>query len=144
MDNQVLRFRGQENMLVGLGILGEAGVGFQPIGGNQVRVADVAALDDEQRASLVLLVRDPISYVDDEGNEVQQVAPDGVMVATLASDGSDGGHPPVPSPDGELPPKSGAGATRDAWAAAAAERKITITDDMSRDDIIRAVEATQA
>lgn len=123
MDNQVLRFRGQENMLVGLGILGEAGVGFQPIGGNQVRVADVAALDDEQRASLVLLVRDP---------------------ATLTSDGSDGGHPPVPSPDGELPPKSGAGATRDAWAAAAAERKITVTDDMSRDDIIRAVEATQA
>ena len=142
--DQTLRFRGQENMLLGLGILGEAEVSFKPLGGNQVHVSDLDALDDEQRRSLVELLRDPIRYTDDQGNDVIQAAPDGRMVATLTSDGSDGGHPPVPPPDGELPPKSGAGATRDAWAAAAAERNITVTGDMSRDDIIRAVEAEQA
>ena len=138
---QLLRFKGHTDLLVGLGILGEAQVPGQPVGANEVRVDSLDQLDDEQRAALVWLVRDPIAYTDDQGNEVVQAAPDGVQVATLTSDG---GHPPVPLGVGELPPKSGAGASRDAWVVAAEARNITVTGDMSRDDIIRAVEAEQA
>jgi uncharacterized protein YycO len=38
------------------------------------------------------------------------------------------------------PPKAGKGSSRDVWAAYAADRGVDVDDDMSRDDIIEAVE----
>lgn len=45
-----------------------------------------------------------------------------------------------PGPAGERPPTSGAGSGRDAWAAYATERGVTVTDDMDRGAIIAAVD----
>ena len=47
--------------------------------------------------------------------------------------------------EGELaePPKRGAGSGKDAWAAFAESKGITVTDGMSRDDIIAAIEAAE-
>jgi hypothetical protein len=42
------------------------------------------------------------------------------------------------APAGE-PPRGGAGSGRDAWAAYAAEKGVTVPDDASRDDIIAAL-----
>jgi len=43
-----------------------------------------------------------------------------------------------------LPPRVGAGSGRAAWAAYAAAHRITVTDTMSRDHIIQAVEELSA
>ena len=40
----------------------------------------------------------------------------------------------------EAPPRSGAGSGRDAWVAYAASRGVEVTDDMTRDEIIEAVD----
>jgi len=42
------------------------------------------------------------------------------------------------------PPRAGRGSSRDAWADHAATLEVTVTDDMTRDDIIAAVDAAQA
>lgn len=147
-----LRFRNEGHYLVGVGILGEAGVVVHPRGGNE---ADVVAdgwadrLNDEQRAELVKLVRDPIAYTDAEGNQVVQASPDG-MVAELTAAEAAAVTPPVAAEGtqgqavawvGEKPPRTGPGSGRDAWAAFADDNKISYPADAGRDDIIRAVEA---
>ena len=48
-----------------------------------------------------------------------------------------------PEPEPEPPPRSGKGSGRDEWAAFAAG-KVDVGDDMSRDDIIAALEAAGA
>jgi len=40
----------------------------------------------------------------------------------------------------EPPPRAGAGSSRDAWADYAASQGIEVTDDMTRDDIVAALE----
>lgn len=56
------------------------------------------------------------------------------------------GHEPEPVKYGpvtnvvDTPPKSGAGSGRDAWAAHAESLGVAVTDDMTRDEIIEAVE----
>jgi hypothetical protein len=44
----------------------------------------------------------------------------------------------------DAPPKAGAGSSRDAWVAYAESKGVTVTDDMTRDDIVAAVEAADA
>lgn len=165
-----LRFRNEGHYLVGVGILGEAGVVVHPRGGNEVDVvADGWAdrLNDEQRAELVKLVRDPIAYTDAEGNQVVQASPDGMVAELAAAEGESGQPlpaagdgateheaeavtPPVAAEGtqgqavawvGEQPPRTGPGSGRDAWAAFADDNKISYPADAGRDDIIRAVEA---
>lgn len=57
----------------------------------------------------------------------------------------DGGAAPSKAkttpPDGTLPPKSGAGSGKDAWAAYAAAKGVTVAGEASRDDIIAACAA---
>jgi hypothetical protein len=43
-------------------------------------------------------------------------------------------------PSGDQPPKTGRGSSRDAWVAYADSQGVAVDDDMSRDDIIAAVE----
>lgn len=149
-----LRFKGHDSFLVGLGIFVEAGVGFRPVGGNEVDIDGLDPFDDEQLAELVKMLRDPLVYVDDFGNQVTQVAPDGVMVGELVADGSTA-VTPVAADDtsamvqlvGDAPPRSGQGATREAWAVYAERLRnagivdFSVTPDLSRDQIIEAVEA---
>lgn len=47
---------------------------------------------------------------------------------------------PEPEPADQAPPKSGAGSGRDAWVAYAESQGVEVTDDMTRDEIIEAVE----
>jgi hypothetical protein len=54
---------------------------------------------------------------------------------------------PEPEPEAEpedsgddAPPRSGAGSGRDAWATYAESQGVEVTDDMTRDEIIEAVE----
>jgi hypothetical protein len=124
-----LRFHDHATNLVGFGILIEAGVTFRPVGANEVDVDDLNALDDEQRGSLADLVRDPL---DGSPAVPPPVAADGTSAAVELV--------------GDPPPRSGQGATREAWAAYAASLAeagvdITVRDDQSRDQIIEAVEA---
>ena len=59
------------------------------------------------------------------------------------ADGPDTDAEPSEDLVGELPepPKRGAGSGRDAWVAYAQSKGVTVTDDMSRDEVIDAVEA---
>lgn len=132
-----LRFNDHDAQMVGLGIFVEAGLPFQPLGANEIDVPDLDALDDEQRGELATLVRDPL--------ETAAVHP------PVAVDGTS----PAVGQVGETPPRSGQGATRDAWAAYAdklnAARQhaglepVVVTPEMGRDEIIQAVdEAVEA
>jgi len=46
-----------------------------------------------------------------------------------------------PVVEDEAPPKAGAGSSRDAWVEYAGSKGVEVTDDMTRDDIVEAVEA---
>ena len=119
----ILRFRGTDNLLVGVGLFGEAAVAWRPLGANEVEVDTLDGLDDEQLAELGRLVRDPIDPV--------AASPGAVDGATAVA--------------GEAPPRVGPGSARAAWAAHAAALTaagitVTVTDNMGRDDIVEAVE----
>jgi hypothetical protein len=43
-------------------------------------------------------------------------------------------------PEDQAPPRAGAGSGRDVWAAYAESQGVEVTDDMTRDEIIAAVE----
>jgi hypothetical protein len=45
------------------------------------------------------------------------------------------------APDGDEPPRSGKGSSKDAWAAFAATHGVAVDDEASRDDIIAALVA---
>jgi hypothetical protein len=47
---------------------------------------------------------------------------------------------PEPEPEDQVPPRAGAGSGRDVWAAYAESQGVEVTDDMTRDEIIAAVE----
>lgn len=54
-------------------------------------------------------------------------------------------EPAAPKPDGpKPPPKAGSGSGRAKWAEYAAAHGVEVTDDMSRDEIVDAVEAAGA
>jgi hypothetical protein len=59
------------------------------------------------------------------------------------ADGPEPDAEPVEDLVGELPepPKRGAGSGRDAWAAYARSKGVVVTDDMTRDDIVDALDA---
>jgi hypothetical protein len=62
---------------------------------------------------------------------------DGVIAGPSKSSSEE----PVAAPVDEAPPKAGAGSSRDAWVAYAESKGVEVTDDMTRDDIVDAVEA---
>jgi len=47
---------------------------------------------------------------------------------------------PEPEPEDQAPPRAGKGSGRDEWAAYAESVGVEVTDDMTRDEIIAAVE----
>lgn len=128
-----LRFNDDTHQLLGLGLLAEAGVGGMPIGGCELVVDDdyLSRLDVEQQAELDRLTRDPLVDPEIEAVLADPVRPE----FNTAPAGTEA------AVNLALPPRTGPGSGRDAWAAAAVARKIPVTDTMTRDDIIRAVEA---
>lgn len=140
-----LRFRDEGALFVGMSVLGEASVGFEARGANELDTGDLSLLDDEQRAELVKLVRDPIEFTDEYGNHVVQASPDGMVAALVvpeaAAQAAEDAQGRAVTWVGEQPPRTGPGASRDAWAAFADLNQIAYADGASRDDIIRAVEA---
>ena len=129
----IIQVRGWENFIYAAHLLGEAGVVGQPLGANQFELPDDAEFPDDVAAELAAISdfagAPPVA--DDEGRrqllgsrDHQPLAP--AALAPLAQ-----------------PPRTGPGATRKAWARYAAQQSppVTVTDGMSRDDIIRAVEA---
>jgi hypothetical protein len=123
-----LQFNNGTDQLVGLGVLGEVeGLVVMPLGGNTVGVqGDLAVLSADQRDQLDKLVRVPLDAEAAAGSP------------PVAGEGTQG---QAVTWVGELPPRSGAGATRDAWAAFAEANKVPFPADASRDDIIERVEA---
>lgn len=122
---------GFESFLHLLGLLDEAGI---PVlshhGGNELSVPDDATVDDPGlRAEIAASLRP------------------GTLPATFASLPPGGGDAPAPGTGSareqdDLPPRAGRGSGRDAWATAAARRGLTVTDDMTRDQIIELLEGT--
>lgn len=47
----------------------------------------------------------------------------------------------APEGDGDEPPRSGKGSSKDAWAAFAAKHDVTVEDEATRDDIVAALTA---
>lgn len=92
-----------------------------------------AATDEEVKANLAATGAEHGMYVDRDGLLVDPSAPPVEEVEP---------EPKVESEtvDGE-PPRGGPGSGRDEWVAYAASLDIEVTDDMTRDDIIAAVDA---
>jgi hypothetical protein len=128
-----------------LGLLNEGGFVVQDFAGaNEFYVPDDLVIHDEELHA-----------------EIARAVRPGTFVPPLAPRPPGGGDGPVPSepepqaapqarasdePAGQadlppLPPKAGPGSGRDAWVEAATARRIAVTTDMSRADIIRTVEA---
>jgi hypothetical protein len=125
-----LRFRGQERLLVGVGVLGEAQITWRPLGGNEVEVESLEGLDDEQRGELIKLVRDPL---------------ESSTAAVLPVAAVDTGADAVGALVGAAPPRAGQGSSREAWVAhaeklTAAGVPVVVTDTMGRDEIVAAVD----
>ena len=100
------------------------------------------------------LITNPLAWAEDDGDEPEDDGADGEASVT------DGDEPDAASvsdgdvtatedattvggdePDVEAPPRSGAGSGVGAWAKHARALGVPVTDDMSRDDIIAAVDA---
>lgn len=126
-----LRFRDTDTLLKGMGVLTSSGTKFQPVGGNEVAIHGDLTLTPDQRDQLADLLRDPLPGTSGS-DQPAAAAPPGVADGTEATEGDS---------VGDMPPKSGPGSGRDVWAAYAERLHVTVTDDMSRDDIIEAVEA---
>lgn len=154
-------FRGHEAFMVALGLLMEAGVQFQPVGGNEVEVQSLAELDDEQWGELAKLHRGPLPPEPTEPPKGRRPQPrgkaptrDGTALTELVPDESTVASPPGAADDtepgthsvGDAPPRTGPGSSRVAWATYAEQLRlagapIEVTEDMSRDEIIEQVEA---
>jgi len=63
---------------------------------------------------------------------------DGVIEGPSKSKSSD--EKPAAAPADEAPPKAGAGSSRDAWIDYAELKGVEVTDDMTRDEIVEAVD----
>jgi hypothetical protein len=130
-----------ESFLFVTGLMDEAHVPWAASGGNVVRVPDnvFVRLSPEQLGELAGVVRNAV-----------QVQPDpklrGVLseVPADASPGASSGPAAASAAVAAAPPRSGAGATRDAWAAHARRLGLTPDPGASRDDIIAMIDQQEA
>lgn len=82
-----------------------------------------------------------------EAADAAEVPPVALPAASGADGSATGSAVPDPVPasvNTEEPPRAGRGSSREAWAAHAAAHGVAVTDDMTRDDIIAAVDALTA
>jgi hypothetical protein len=126
-----------------LGLFAEVGVSVDQVhGGNEFSVPDGTVVDDN-----------------DVRLELARMARAGTLPAEFAPHPPGGGDPAPPAPaaatqsqpvvaagpagqaDLPLPPKTGPGSSRAAWATAAHARGVSVNNDMTRDDLIKLVEA---
>lgn len=90
------------------------------------------------------LITNPHVWASDEQDE--QDSPEADDVEPDEVDDTDDQYDDVEEDDSEstvappVPPKSGTGSGRDAWAAYASAYSVDVTDDMSRDDIFAALD----
>lgn len=127
----IVQARGYDRFLHLAGVLGRADVVATPLGANRFELPDDVELDDEVRAELA-------AHSDFAG------APPVVDDAAAGTAELDTGHQPVssrrPLP---RPPAAGPGSSRKEWVryATSLNPPVTVLASMTRDDIIRAVEA---
>lgn len=129
----LIQARGWENFLQVLRLLDAAGIAAEPRGANLVAIAADADVPDDVATELANLSDfAPASADGNQGEGSAQPAPSEHQPQATAA--------PSPLP---CPPATGPGATRQAWAEYATQLAppVMVTDAMSRDDIIRAVEA---
>lgn len=129
-----------------LGLFAEAGYSVRDFaGGNEFYVPDDLVIDDpDLHAEIVRAVR--------PGSAVPLLAPrppgggerpaPSALTSQAASPGTSASSEPTGQADlPALPPKAGPGSSRAEWVKAARLRGKTVTDSMSRDDIIQLLEA---
>jgi hypothetical protein len=120
-----LRAHDWEGFLYLTNLLREGGAGWEPVGGNVVRVdgAQLDGLTAELRAEIVRVADGlpPVSDPHPTSTDSTPADPPGAGV-------------------GELPPRAGPGASRAAWAAAAEARGLPVASSESRDDLIKKVD----
>lgn len=127
----IIYARGYDRFLHLAGVFGRADIVATPLGANTFELADDVELPDEVRAELA-------AHSDFDGAPPVPDEP-GAGPTEL-----DTGHQPVssrrPLP---RPPAAGPGSGRKVWAryALSLDPPLTVTAAMTRDDIIRAVEA---
>ncbi len=133
MTVEHLQFIDGDAFMVGVAVLMEAGADWFSVGGNQVRINGGVDLDDEQRAELDKLTVHAVPALDGApvAAEPQTEFVPATQVATLAA-------------AVDTPPRTGPGATRDAWSAWADQNKVPYPEGASRDEIIAAVDAARS
>jgi hypothetical protein len=143
-------FRDQDHYMVGIGLFMEAGADWRAVGGNEVVVNGEPAFDDEQHAEMAkLLLREPQIEGPFPIQVDLQPVPEPEAFATPPVAGGEqlSGQPALsatevePPVDPAMPPRSGAGSGRDAWATYATSLGLAVADDLTRDQIIDLVEA---
>lgn len=117
--------------------LGDRDVPFYPVGGNRVRV------DDKYYATVLELPAQSWQLIVDAPAQPEEAVPgEPSEPAQEHEEPDDSGESPEEPP--ARPPLGGPGSGRDAWAEyAETVFGLEITEDMSRDDIVDAVEAME-
>jgi hypothetical protein len=120
-----------------VGVLDEGAVPWQAAGANELNVPDDTfdRLGAELLREVARSVRMP-----EQAPEVPEQEPPPVEDPPEA-DGTEGNAAPEV---GDAPPRSGAGATRDAWAAYAGHIGVSVPSGASRDEIIALVDKQEA
>lgn len=79
---------------------------------------------------------------DDLRDHYRQVAADHGLDLEASDEPANDAEPTEPEAEAgdQAPPRAGAGSGRDVWAAYAESRGVEVSDDMTRDEIIAAVE----
>jgi hypothetical protein len=131
-----LQAQGYDAFIYVCHLLGEAGIAGTPLGGNVIELPDQQDFPPEVQDELARWTT---------GGPFDASPPVDVESGVGATPPVVGLQPLAPAALSPLPqpPKTGPGATRVAWARYARQRTppVVVLDSMSRDDIIRAVEA---
>jgi hypothetical protein len=124
------------------GLLGEAGIEWQAAGGNELNVPDDTPdrLDAEQRAEAVKVLANVVAMPEPAPAPKPSPTAKSPAAPTPPGHTAGAGEGPAARPAGAEPPRSGAGSGRDAWAAHAATRGVTVPEGATRDEIIALVD----
>lgn len=132
---------GPENFAYLLGLFSETGHTVDRFaGGNEFYVPVDLDIENEIRQEIADAVRPGTLPIQFAPKGRRQPAPPEPAAEPAAAEELEAEQADLPP----LPPKAGAGSGRAAWAEAAETRGLIVTGDMSRDDIVDAIESWEA
>jgi hypothetical protein len=103
-----------------------------------------AAGDDSARQAQVAEVQAQVDAVAESDAAAEKAREDALAAQTPQAEAEAEAQEPAAEPaavtESGAPPRAGAGSGRDAWVAYAESQGVAVTDDMTRDEIIEAVE----